>query len=227
MGAGGGDLEDLGPIPAALECDSVMVSSLNSLENCSAASPVEEAGLGAIKGSLDKVEVATSCLAAIRLALALSNAQWIITIPRNTATRQHANTIALLFPAWFHSLSSALAVLVAVDVDVVVELVVVVELLEEVELALVVDSVDADEVDEVSDDAVLESLVEVADSELVLSEADVVVSEASVVSRARRSAGSKLSRSSIKLPLSLECGKAVALGDCVFSGTKHDVDEGR
>lgn len=170
--------------------------------------------------------MATSCLAAVRLALALSNAQWMITIPKNTASRQHANTIALLFPAWFHSASSALVVLVDVVVDVVVELVVVVELLEDLELELVVDSVDVEEAEVVSED-VAESLVEVDDSELVVSEADVVESEASVVSRARSSVGFDSSRSWSKwLPL-FRLGNAVALGDSVFSGTKHDVDEGR
>lgn len=49
--------------------------------------------------SLDVVEAANRSLAAMRFALARSNAQWRIITPAKRAIRQQPKTMALLFPA--------------------------------------------------------------------------------------------------------------------------------
>lgn len=151
--------------------------------------------------SWDTLDAASCSLAAMRFALARSSAQWRVMTPAKRATRQQPKTIALLVPARFHAASSALDVLVAVDVVVVVvvdELVVVVELAD-VEVEVVVDEVEV-EVELVSEDVVVDSLVEVDSSDVVVvlsavvSEVDVFDSELSVVSRAWIHALSELSR---------------------------------
>lgn len=149
-----------------------------------------------------------SSRAAIRLDLARSLAQWRMLTPENSEMRQHEKMMAAMFPLRFHSASSALAVLVAEAVEVVVEeLVVVVELLDVVDVEVVVDCVEVDEVELVVDvvdvaevDDVDEVVVEVEDvvdvvvvseevvlvdvSEVVVSVVDVVDSEVVDVSRA-------------------------------------------
>ena len=154
------------------------------------------------RGSVEAALAFKSSLAAIRFDLALSRAQCTMLIPANSEIRQQPKTMAAMFPLRFHSAISALVVLVADTVAVVVEL------LELAEVEVVVDCVEVDVVEaavviEVEDVVVIEEVVvdvEVADEMVVSDEVvivdvselalvlvvDVVVSEVVVVSRATR-----------------------------------------
>lgn len=198
----------------------------------------------AASGSAETGLAFRSSLAAMRLDFARSLTQCKMLTPENSEIRQQEKMIAAMFPLRFHSAISALVVLVAEAVVVVVEELdaVVVVLIEVVEVEVVVGWVEVDEVELVLvvivevDDVLVEvevevEVVDVVDvseelvlvdvSELVLVDAvDVVDSEVVDVPRAIMMPLSMLSRALRRYRL------PSVLGDGIFciSDSSNDVE---
>lgn len=132
------------------------------------------------RGSVGTALAFKSSLAAIRFDLALSRTQCTMLIPANSEIRQQPKTMAATFPLRFHSAVSALVVLVADAVAVVVEEVAIVEeLLELAEVEVVVDCVEVDEVEAAVVAEIEEVVVDVEIGDAVVVSEEVVIVDVS------------------------------------------------